>query len=199
VPSRHGGVGVTVGIDVPDYVPVARAPLATRDTGTTTVNVEPAPGVLATVTVPPRSGARPTSFRQRKVTPADTSASSSTIWRRVHEIEQIDGIATDARRGVLLLRRERPADLVRQHVRIAGDHVQRRAQLVRHSRNELRLETARAAEIGDEARVLEGDGHGVRDAECELALLGGKDARCAEFDVAVRRAFARVSCVSTEA
>jgi hypothetical protein len=45
---------------------------------------------------------------------------------------------------IALLRRERAEVAIGEHLGVAGDHVERRAQLVRHGRDELRFEPVRA-------------------------------------------------------
>src|SRR5437773_1262052 len=88
----------------------------------------------------------------------------------VDELEQV-GPAVVHRADVGLLALAQVAvEAVQQHLREADDRVQRRPELVRHAREELRLQPARLHELGVrgrqllvEPRVLERDRHLVRE------------------------------------
>ena len=93
-----------------------------------------------------------------------------TRWFTPFRPEELDGVARRALED-LALRVVQVAELaVREQVRVAEDDVERRAQLVRHRRDEVGLQAVRRREIGDQARVLEGYRRGVGDARGEPSL-----------------------------
>jgi hypothetical protein len=79
------------------------------------------------------------------------------VERRVHEVEQLEGALPDARDRVVLVGREDAERPLREQVGVPRDDVQRRPQLVRHRRDELRLEPAGALQVVDQTSVLERD------------------------------------------
>ena len=70
------------------------------------------------------------------------------------EIELEARVALDGAQHLLLIGAERPALALGQHLDVADDDVQRRAELVRDGREELRLQVVRALEL--EHLLLEG-------------------------------------------
>src|SRR5205823_13715880 len=94
------------------------------------------------------------------------------IERRVHEPEEVERALPDAPERVLLIGGERTEGAFGEEIRVARDDVERGAQLVRHRRDELGLQSARRLQVADEPRVLERHRGRVRDPEREPALLG---------------------------
>jgi hypothetical protein len=102
------------------------------------------------------------------------------VERRVDQLEQLAGAGADAIETRRLLGRERAEDLVEQQLVVAEDDIERRAQLVRHGGEKIRLEPIGLLELADQPPVLQRQRGELRDTARDALLLRAERTLVAE-------------------
>src|SRR5690606_37837774 len=106
-----------------------------------------------------------------EVEAAPAGFDAAQVERRLDQLEKTTRLRAQALDDVRLLGRELAELSFREEVLVADDDVERRPKLVRHRRDDVGLEAARARALFDEARVEERERREARDLVCEPHLV----------------------------